>query len=234
MDSILDVLAAVERSEHLEKLKATVRAVVRAHGYDRVMMYSVSASKDELLDGIYWVEGSWFDDGEALDAETYVRHCPVTRHVTETDQPFFWTKTHTDKGKRYRFVALPRGPGLHGLQVPVFGHAGLVGAVSFGGQRIDSTPRVRLALTQLGVTAFAAARTLLEPPRSECRTKLSKRELEVLQWVAAGRRFADIAAALGLSERTVENHLRRIRHRLQVQTTAQAVSAALRSGSIRA
>nr|WP_280530696.1 LuxR C-terminal-related transcriptional regulator [Paraburkholderia sacchari] len=38
--------------------------------------------------------------------------------------------------------------------------------------------------------------------------------------MAAGRRQAEIAPALGLSERTVENHLRNARRRLGVTTTA--------------
>jgi len=62
--------------------------------------------------------------------------------------------------------------------------------------------------------------------------KLSAREREILRWVAAGRRTADIASTLGLSERTIENHLRRIRQRLRVTTTAQAVQMAIRYGDI--
>ena len=54
----------------------------------------------------------------------------------------------------------------------------------------------------------------------------------MLRWVAAGRRQAEIAATLGLSTRTVENHLRHARQRLGVATTAQAVRAASRRGEI--
>ena len=232
MTSITDVLHAIERSETLESLKDQVRSTSYPLGYDRILMFSFSAARDELLGGIYWAEGHWFDDGEAMDAETYVRHCPVTRHVLETDQPFFWTKEQTRQGRRYRFEAPSQGAGLYGLQVPVFGHNGLAGAVCFGGEKIDSTSRSRLILTQLGVTAFLVARNLLETAQQDRETPLSARELEVLQWIASGQRVADVAETLGLSERTVENHLRRIRQRLQVKTTAQAIGAALRSGSL--
>lgn len=231
-NSILDVLIDLESSQDLDTLKFIVRAAVQPYGYDRILMFSISAARDDLLDGIYWLEGSWFDEGEALDAETYVRHCPVTRHVLETDQPFFWTKTPSVKGAQYRFVSLPRGRGLHGLQIPIFGRVGLIGAVSFGGEEIESTAKVRLALNQVGTTAFLVARGLLEAPDSRINTKLSARELEVLRWIASGLRVAEIAATLGLSERTVENHLRRIRQRLRVRTTAEAITAALRSGAI--
>jgi LuxR family quorum sensing-dependent transcriptional regulator len=62
--------------------------------------------------------------------------------------------------------------------------------------------------------------------------RLSEREMEVIRWVASGRRQADIALLLGLSERTVENHLRRIRQRLGAASTAQAVHLMLRAGDL--
>ena len=232
MTSIIDVLNAIERSKDLASVKHQVRSAAYPLGYDRILMFSFSAARDELLGGVYWAEGHWFDDGEATDAETYVRHCPVTRHVLETDQPFCWTKEQTCQGRRYRFGAPSQGAGLHGLQVPVFGHNGLIGAVCFGGEKIDSTSRSRLVLTQLGTTAFLVARDLLETAQQERETPLSARELEVLQWIASGQRVAEVAETLGLSDRTVENHLRRIRQRLQVKTTAQAIGAALRSGPL--
>jgi len=73
---------------------------------------------------------------------------------------------------------------------------------------------------------------LLEAPLDEALRSLSPREREVLEWTAAGRRQADIAATLGLSERTVENHLRSARRRLGVTTTAQAIRMAIRNGEI--
>lgn len=84
----------------------------------------------------------------------------------------------------------------------------------------------------VGTSAFRAARRLAEAPAQVPAGTLSAREREVLRWVAAGRRQADIAATLGLSARTVENHLRRARQRLGVATTAQAVRAAARRGEI--
>jgi DNA-binding CsgD family transcriptional regulator len=115
------------------------------------------------------------------------------------------------------------GRGIHGLQVPVFGHVGLVGAMSFGGTTIDSTTDTRLALTLVGTASFHASSRLFGVQKKATIPHLSKRELEVVRWVASGRRQADIALLLGLSERTVENHLRRIRKRLGVTSTAQVV-----------
>ncbi len=56
---------------------------------------------------------------------------------------------------------------------------------------------------------------------------LSQREIEVLQWVAAGKSQQDVADILNLSNRTVEVHLRSTRAKLGALTTPQAVGRAI-------
>ena len=222
----------IEGARSLAAIQDTVRAVGAPLGYDRFVLFSASSARDDAVERIYWIEGDWFGTGAPVDSETYVRHCPVTRHILETNQPFFWTKTNGAQGERYSVVRAPQGPGIHGLQVPVFGLLGLEGAMSLGGERIDASPQARLALELIAQIAFRTARRLLELPAQEELGPLSDREREVLAWTAAGRRQTEIAATLGLSERTVENHLRRIRKRLGVATTAQAIRVAIRNGEI--
>lgn len=232
MNSIFDTIFAIEKSDDLASVQHAVRAVSQPLGFDRLVLFSASPSRDEVVETIYWVEGDWFGEGETVDARTYVRRCPVTRHVFETDEPFFWTKTVSKRGETYRVVRSPEGAGIHGLQVPIFGRAGLEGAMSFGGKRIDGSVRTRVTLMLVGAAAFRSARRLIETRKRTRTVSLSPREREVLRWIAAGRRQADIAVTLGLSERTVENHLRRIRLRLSVATTAQAVRVAIQAGEI--
>ncbi|MBS0220184.1 MAG: autoinducer binding domain-containing protein [Proteobacteria bacterium] len=224
----------IESAETLAAIEGEVRAFAGPMGYERFVLFSVSAAQDEVVERIYWVEGDWFGNGESVDAETYIRRCPVTRHILDEREPFFWTKTTGAHGELYRVVRSPRGRGIHGLQVPVFGPLGLEGAMSLGGERIDASPRARLALGLIAEAAFLAARNLLEAAIGGDVGALSEREREVLAWTAAGRRQVEIAATLGLSERTIENHLRRIRKRLGVATTAQAIRVAIRKGEIAA
>jgi len=129
-------------------------------------------------------------------------------------------------------VERPRRGGLHGLQIPVFGPAGLKGSVSLGGYTLDAGRSAVLALSVVATAAMLRAISLNETTERAWGSDLTKREREVLNWVAAGRRQADIAATLGLSERTIENHLRRIRRKLRARTTAEAVQIAVRIGAI--
>lgn len=229
-DRVVQAISQIEQATALAQIQTAVRNVARPLGYDRYVLFSASAAQDEVVERIHWVEGDWFGEGMAVDAQRYIRHCPVNRHLLTAREPFFWSKLETREGERYRVVRAPAGPGIHGLQVPVFGPSGLEGAVSLGGLRIEASPSARLSLTLLAQAAFVHARRLLEAPIGL--GPLSARERQVLAWTAAGQRQADIAATLGLSVRTVENHLRAARRRLGVSTTAQAIRIALGSGAL--
>ncbi len=230
--SILRAVLAVEAADRPAQVQDAVRTAAAPFGFDRFVLFSTAGSAEPGVDRILWIEGDWFENGGAVDADTYVRRCPMTQHVLDARAPFFWSKTHTESGERYRVRRAPTGPGLHGLQVPVFGPNGLEGAMSLGGARIVSGAVSRVFLPVLAVAAFRAAERLLIQTDRHGGAALSEREREVLRWTAAGRRQIEIAETLGLSERTVENHLRRVRIKLGVATTAQAVRVAMRQGEL--
>lgn len=62
--------------------------------------------------------------------------------------------------------------------------------------------------------------------------QLSTREIEILQWTAAGKSQQDIGDILSISHRTVEVHLRSSRQKLQALTTTQAVGRAIALGIV--
>ena len=59
--------------------------------------------------------------------------------------------------------------------------------------------------------------------------RLSRRESEVLAWVAEGKSNAEIGTILGMSARTVGKHLERVHQKLGVETRTAAAALALRS-----
>ncbi|MCE8419250.1 LuxR family transcriptional regulator [Rhodovulum sulfidophilum] len=60
-------------------------------------------------------------------------------------------------------------------------------------------------------------------PYAAQRPPLTPRQREVLEWVGDGKTTLDIATILGVTQATVEKHLRLAREALDVETTAQAV-----------
>ncbi len=64
------------------------------------------------------------------------------------------------------------------------------------------------------------------------RAKVSKREMDVLLLVKDGLRNPEIAAQLGLSTKTVENHVRSILQKLGAKNRTEAVVIALKNAII--
>jgi LuxR family quorum sensing-dependent transcriptional regulator len=61
---------------------------------------------------------------------------------------------------------------------------------------------------------------------------LSEREIQCLQLIAAGKTSWAIAEVLGISQHTVNAHIRNIVRKLGVATRPQAVAEAMRRGLI--
>ena len=76
------------------------------------------------------------------------------------------------------------------------------------------------------------ARLAAAPDASPARYGLTKRELQVLRLVAAGDTNKAIAAALFLSERTVERHLSNMFTKLDLSTRAAATAWAYEHGLV--
>ncbi len=62
-------------------------------------------------------------------------------------------------------------------------------------------------------------------PSAHAINALTPRELEILSWVAKGKRNAEIGIILGISWRTVDTHLVHVFEKLGVETRSAAVAA---------
>jgi DNA-binding NarL/FixJ family response regulator len=71
-----------------------------------------------------------------------------------------------------------------------------------------------------------------QEPAPASPSRLTKRELEVLQLLADGRRPKEIGRELAVSRKTVSSHIQNILIKLDVHSQAQAVAVAYRSGLI--
>ena len=69
-------------------------------------------------------------------------------------------------------------------------------------------------------------------PSAGRRGPLTPRHLEILALVARGRTNRQVGEELGISERTVRNHMREIQHRLSTSDRTHAVVVAIGRGWI--
>lgn len=110
---------------------------------------------------------------------------------------------------------------------------GIVRGLCFDASRGDFSERERDLLDILGRhLASVLARQDPRLPRSADRIGLTRREAEILAWVARGYTNAEIAAALSVSAHTIRTHLENAYERLGVHSRAAAVAVAYDSSLV--
>jgi DNA-binding NarL/FixJ family response regulator len=77
------------------------------------------------------------------------------------------------------------------------------------------------------------AEVTLKVVESLAHPELSKRELEILQFVANGKSNKEIGTTLYISEATVKGHVRSILTKLEAVSRAEAIAIASKRGLIR-
>lgn len=120
-------------------------------------------------------------------------------------------------------------PGVHILVLSAYADKALVGeAVASGAAGfVDKDMSFEEIVDRILSVAPAGGTTFMR-----LRAKLSHRELNVLKEVAAGLSNKQIARQLGISEKTVRNHLSRVFNKLGATNRTDAVMHAMRAGLV--
>ncbi|GHG79727.1 autoinducer binding domain-containing protein [Pseudodonghicola xiamenensis] len=166
------------------------------------------------------------------------RFDPTIYQSVRSIAPVDWSRFADDEKFRAVFYdARDFGITNRGLTVPVRGPYGECGLLSVT-RDCSETDWKKLKREVIGELQFAAVHMHDNVMRSGVlhsalrRPTLSSRELQILQWTAAGKSQQDIGDILSISHRTVEVHLRSGREKLSALTTAQAVGRAIGLGLI--
>lgn len=114
---------------------------------------------------------------------------------------------------------------------PVSDPDGQRGSVSFYGDRPAFSDQEMMELSLLSIHVFDR---LYQIGRIDHKPgeRLTEREIDCLNWTAAGKTSAEISEILGLSEHTVNHYLNRATRKLDTVNRTQAVAKALRTGII--
>jgi DNA-binding NarL/FixJ family response regulator len=114
--------------------------------------------------------------------------------------------------------------------------AGAVGFLSKGSSFAEVLRTVRAAAGgETGLTpelAEAMLRTAQSATSTTAEAMLSDRQVEILQAIANGATTKQVARQLGITQKTVHNHLNAIYRRLDTQSLTHAVLSAVRLGII--
>ncbi len=159
---------------------------------------------------------------------------PIPKHALCTAHPFWWSSIRDapdlTADERDYLDLLARTDIGDGVAAPLFGPHGRNGYAGLGcgkGEPRWSDEKVaRLHwIAQLGHLQYCE----ILHARAPKDIKLSKREAEILAWVARGKSNSVIADIIGISPNTVDTYLRRLFEKLDV---SDRVTAALRGLAI--
>jgi DNA-binding CsgD family transcriptional regulator len=231
--STLDTLNALRRAPSVLKVTEIFRRAVGAHGYTAFMCSAPPRADEGPLDPILF--DGWPEDWlNHYIANNYIERDPMVQSLYTTIHPFTWAEALSRKRFSKADLAIMSDAYswgmVGGFVVPIFGVGGQVHAVTMAGRDVRSDAESRAELHLFSMYAYARAKQLKRRPDPFVR--LTRRQMEALQWVAFGKADWEVAERLGVSESTAHKHIEAAKARFGVPTRMQAVVAAVRQGSI--
>lgn len=161
----------------------------------------------------------------------------VMKRLAKASAPFFVDLEFTSRGHHptlgQKMIELfKRFDMPNAIWCPVQDMRGMRGGVSISGTRATFSPSEVAEIFYLAAHLYghlAHVRSL----DARVSDTLTDREIDCLNWTAAGKTSAEIAEILSLSEHTINHHLNRATKKLDTVNRTQAVAKALRAGLIK-
>jgi LuxR family quorum-sensing system transcriptional regulator CciR len=174
---------------------------------------------------------------EELRARAFIADDPVHLASARTNAGFAWDELGglIPLNRRHREILAESarfgiGPG-YTVPANVPGEPG--GSCSFAVRSGRTLPHRRLLCAeQIGAHAFRAARRIHDYPALAAHPRLSRRQLECLQLLAAGKTDWEIARILGLAVETARHYVKSARAAYDVVSRTQLVVHGLRDSRI--
>jgi LuxR family quorum-sensing transcriptional regulator LasR len=169
---------------------------------------------------------------QRYDKEFYVQIDPTVSHACSSLSPLLWSDEMYTSDVQNSFKEEARQYGLAaGVTFPVHSRNGDFALLSLSLARADDDARrhARAMLTwgTLLATMTHEAMGRIVKHRSAARApKMTKREAEVLRWIAEGKSNWEIARLVEISEHGVSHHVRNILLKFDVGSRHQAVAQA--------
>jgi LuxR family quorum sensing-dependent transcriptional regulator len=169
-------------------------------------------------------------------SKNLVKDDPCVAHCFRSIGPFEWKDAPYDPdtwpaAEKMMHDAADVGM-RHGFAVPIHTFAGFQSVVSMGGEHVDLSSRAKRALHLMSLYAHHKASSVVRQPQEPYSPLLTRREKEILRWVAGGKTAWEISQILSISDATVRQHLKVVARKFETPNKTATVVAALRRGEI--
>ena len=218
-----EVLSAMHKAEHPAELWELMLAWYHGQGVDMISYHVAGANSEQITIVTDGFPQDWVDTYICND---FVKVDPIPELAARMAEPFYWHDIRrltdlTPDAEHYLDV-FERASVGDGLAFAVFGPGLNHGYVGLGFARhwVDLPVQTIFAHHCVAQAAHLRYYTLRgDIPATEA---LTKREREVLAWVARGKSNSVIAQILNVSPHTVDAHMRGIYRKLEVSDRTSA------------
>lgn len=244
MCTFTDFIVETNKAQSEDEIFALFQVQLENLGFDRVL-YTLATDHTSIDQkaghGIMrnypadWMEHYTSQNYESID--------PVIKHAFISNHPFVWDNMHslmpfTQEQKRLlnesKEAKLYSGIGL-GIHSPNNEIVAMGFASSCTGLelQLNTISMVKALANQFhfAYTEFKRKTTKIKEPAVNI--NLTRKEIEILHWIAAGKSKSVIAQILNISENTVDYHSRQIFRKLNVNDKVLAVVKAIMYGLVR-
>jgi LuxR family quorum-sensing transcriptional regulator LasR len=212
--------------------------LARSQGFDQ-MLVGVVPSRHVRFEHAFTRSNYSAEWRSRYDANGFAYVDPTVVHCVSSNLPLVWAPS-TFGGEAPG--ALYEEASSHGLRsgvtLPIHGPQGELGMISFASDLRPDAPFERSlfealpALSLIRDYTFASSSGFREGRAEPEVPRLTRRELEVLQWVMVGKSSWEISRITNCSEATINFHLANVRQKFGVNTRQQAVVKAIALGLI--
>jgi len=161
-------------------------------------------------------------------------HDPAVRMLQSQSRPFAWSEAarrfDSPMGRRVLEACAEHTGSREGFVVPVRDTDRALLTAAFSGPELDLAVDARGALHLAGYWFATRGRELIDAIGVDFDCPLTPRQLECLHWVHHGKSDWEIAQILGVSPRTVHNHVEAAKAALNTPKRFLAAQEAWRRG----
>lgn len=243
IDKIIQFLGVVGESHTVAEVATALETLLAHYRFDYYGVIRQPKPNENPMQLV--LAGRWPDRWpETYIAKKYVLIDPTIRYLGIAQRGFRWRDTviafrsdpHRSRMERMMGEAMRYGL-EDGYIFPVHGRSGLLGNMSVGGRVVDLSP---VEMTLFDAVAKRVFWRFMEVTKKaeefesaqSVDTKMTRREMEVLNYLADGLTSNEISKVLNISNHTVDWYMNGIQDKLDAKNRQHVVALAFRHGLI--
>jgi len=241
--SLNQLLVVIEECRTIEEVVTELERVIRSYRFN---YYGLLKQPKPNIDPMTLVlAGKWPEKWPPIYiAKKYVLIDPTVRYLSRAQRPFRWRDTMVafrNDPHRRRMEQMMMDARNHGLLdgyiFPIHGQGGLLGNMTIGGDIVDLSP---IEISLFDAAARKAFWKILElrgeaealEKGSDIDIQMTRREMEILNYLAEGLTSIEISKLLKISNHTVDWYMNGIQDKMKAKNRQNIVALAFRYGLI--